>query len=76
MHTHSHPMKVVIVSGTYVQQPEGQVAIRLEPGSHLMQPGGQYRHITSCDAASDCIFFVENDGAFDIMPPEAVADPS
>jgi hypothetical protein len=59
-------MKLVIVSGTYIQGPEGRPAFRLGPGSYLKQPGGNYRHTTSCDAASDCIFYVESDGAFDL----------
>jgi len=76
LHSHTHPMKLVIVSGTYIQQPEGQPEFHLEPGSYLMQPGGDYRHTTSCDAAADCIFFVESEGAFDLFaaedaPPEA-----
>src|SRR6266511_4303224 len=49
LHTHTHPMKVVVVSGSY-----------------LMQPGGNYRHTTSCDRASDCVIFVESLGAFDL----------
>jgi quercetin dioxygenase-like cupin family protein len=66
LHTHTHPMKVVIVSGTYIQGPEGAPEFRLGPGSYLMQPGGNYRHTTSCDKASECVFFVESDGAFDL----------
>jgi hypothetical protein len=66
LHTHTHPMKVVIASGTYIQEPAGAPAFRLEPGSYLMQPGGDYRHITRCDAAADCVFFVESNGAFDL----------
>ena len=74
LHTHTHPMKVVIVSGTYIQGPDGAPEFRLGPGSYLMQPGGAYRHITSCDSTSDCTFFVESDGAFDLLaaaPPPA-----
>lgn len=65
LHFHTHDMKLVIVSGTYVQGPEGQQEFRLGPGSYLLQPGGSYRHTTSCDQASECLFFVESDGAFD-----------
>ena len=68
LHTHTHAMKLVIVSGTYVQGPEGQPEFRLGPGSYLMQPGGTYRHTTSCDLASECVFFVESGGAFDLQP--------
>lgn len=66
LHTHTHPMKVVIVSGTYIQGPERAPEFRLGPGSYLMQPGGNYRHTTSCDTVSDCVFFVESNGAFDL----------
>lgn len=71
LHTHTHDMKLVIVAGTYIQGPDGKAEFRLGPGSYLMQPGGNYRHTTSCDPASDCIFYVESDGAFDLQPVAA-----
>jgi anti-sigma factor ChrR (cupin superfamily) len=71
LHTHTHEMKLVIVSGTYIQGPEGKPEFRLGPGSYLLQPGGNYRHTTSCDPASDCVFFVESNGAFDLQPVAA-----
>ncbi len=71
LHTHTHAMKVVFLSGTYIQAPEGKAEVRLGPGSYMMQPGGNYRHTTSCDKASDCVFFVESDGAFDLKPVAA-----
>jgi hypothetical protein len=66
LHTHTHDMKVIFVSGTYIQAPEGKPEFRLGPGSYMMQPGGNYRHTTSCDKASDCVFFVESNGPFDL----------
>ena len=68
LHTHTHDMKLVIVSGTYIQGPDGKPEFRLSPGSYLMQPGGDYRHTTKCDQASECVFFVESNGAFDLQP--------
>jgi anti-sigma factor ChrR (cupin superfamily) len=68
LHTHTHDMKLIIVSGTYIQGPEGKPEFRLGPGSYLMQPGGGYRHTTRCDQASECVFFVESGGAFDLQP--------
>jgi anti-sigma factor ChrR (cupin superfamily) len=68
LHTHTHDMKVVIVSGTYIQAPDGKPEFRLEPGSYFMQPGGNYRHTTTCDKASDCVFLVESGGKFDLKP--------
>src|SRR6266705_2762456 len=51
--------------------PEGKPEFRLGPGSYFMQPGGDYRHTTSCDQASDCVFFVESKGKFDLKPVDA-----
>jgi anti-sigma factor ChrR (cupin superfamily) len=70
LHTHTHDMKVIFVSGTYVQAPEGKPEFRLGPGSYMMQPGGNYRHTTSCDKASECLFFVESNGPFDLRVAE------
>lgn len=70
LHTHSHDMHVVIVSGTYIQAPEGKPEFRLGPGSYFMQPGGDYRHTTRCDKTADCVFFVESPGAFDLKVVE------
>jgi anti-sigma factor ChrR (cupin superfamily) len=70
LHTHTHDMKVIFVSGTYIQAPEGKPEHRLGPGSYMMQPGGNYRHTTSCDKASECLFFVESSGAFDLKVVE------
>ena len=71
LHTHTNAMKVVFVSGTYIQAPEGKAEVRLGPGSYMMQPGGNYRHTTSCDKASECVFFAESSGAFDLKPVAA-----
>lgn len=74
LHTHTSDMKVVIVSGTYVQAPEGKPEFRIGPGSYFLQPGGNYRHTTSCDPAAECVFFVEGKGKFDlklVQPPAA-----
>ena len=68
LHTHTNTMKVIFVSGTYLQTPEGKSQVRLGPGSYMLQPGGSYRHVTGCDKSADCVFFVESDGPFDLKP--------
>jgi hypothetical protein len=65
-------MKVVFISGIYIQAPEGKPAVRLGPGSYMMQPGGNYRHTTSCDKASDCVFFVAKASLAGQRPEAAV----
>jgi anti-sigma factor ChrR (cupin superfamily) len=76
LHTHTHAMKVVFLSGTYIQAPEGKPEVRLGPGSYMMQPGGTYRHTTTCDKASDCLFFVQSNGAFDLKVVAGGAAPA
>jgi hypothetical protein len=76
LHTHTNVMRVAFLSGTYIQAPEGQPEVRLGPGSYMMQPGGNYKHTTSCDKASECLFFVLGSGKFDLKvvePPKAPA---
>ena len=76
LHTHTHVIKLVIVSGTFIQGPEGKPEFRLGPGSYLVQPGGNYRHTTSCDKASECVFFAESNGKFDLKPVETAEAPA
>src|SRR5262245_7596618 len=76
LHSHTHDMKVVILSGTYIQAPEGKPEFRLGPGSYFMQPGGNYHHTTTCDKASECVFLVESKGPFDLKPLDAGKGPT
>jgi anti-sigma factor ChrR (cupin superfamily) len=71
LHTHTNDLKIVVLSGTFVQAPEGKPEFRLGPGSYVMQPGGNYKHTTACDKASECLFFVQGMGKFDLKPVEA-----
>jgi anti-sigma factor ChrR (cupin superfamily) len=71
LHTHTHDMKLVVISGTWIHTPEGKPEVRLGPGSYMMQPGGNYRHTSACDKASECVCFIESSGAFDMTPVEA-----
>jgi anti-sigma factor ChrR (cupin superfamily) len=68
LHTHTNTIKIVVVSGTFVQTPEGKGEARLGPGSYLYQPGGNYRHTSGCDKAADCVFLAQSEGKFDLMP--------
>lgn len=78
LHTHTNAAKILVVSGTFIQAPEGKPEVRLGPGSYLAQPGGNYRHTTGCDRTSECLVFVEGSGKFDLKPVKAattVAEP-
>lgn len=76
LHTHTHDMKVVVVSGTWIHTPEGKPPVNMTAGSYLMQPGGSYRHVTSCGQGSECLIFVESNGAFDLKPVEDAKAPA
>ena len=76
LQTHTNAMKIVVMSGTFIHGPEGKPEVRLGPGSYLMQSGGNYRHTTACDKASECMFFAERNGKFDIKPVEAAKAPA
>lgn len=76
LHTHTNDLKIVIISGTFIHTPEGKPEVRLGPGSYFLQPGGNYRHSTSCDKASECLFFIESTGKFDLIPAEAAKAPA
>jgi len=71
LHTHTNDMKIVVISGTFVQGPEGKAEFRAGPGSYVMQPGGNYRHTTACDKASECELFIQSTGKFDLKVVEA-----
>ena len=60
----------MVVSGTFIHTSEGRPEVRLGPGSYLFQPGGDYRHTTACGKESECVFFIESTGKFDIKRVE------
>lgn len=70
LHTHTHDIGAVIVSGTYIQEPRGGVEFQIGPGSYMMQPGRDYQHTTRCHTASDCVLVIESSGAFDLFVVE------
>jgi len=42
----------------------------------MLQPGGNYRHTTSCDKASECVLFVDGTGKFDLKMAETAKPPA
>ena len=76
LHTHTADMKLTIISGTFLQTPEGKSQVRLGPGSYFVQPGGTYKHVTGCEGDSGCEILVESNGKFDLKPAEAGKAPA
>jgi len=67
LHKHTQSLKIVVISGTFVHQPEGGTETRLGPGSYLMQAGGR-NHISGCAAGAECEFFMTSSDKFDLIP--------
>lgn len=70
LHKHSHSLKVVVLSGTFVFQPEGGSQTKLGPGSYLLQRGGR-NHVSGCAPGAECEFFMSSSDKFDNIPAEA-----
>lgn len=69
LHTHSADLRQVVVSGTMIHGEADGKETRLGPGSYLFGPHTE-KHTTACDAASECVMFVEANGKFDIKMAE------
>jgi quercetin dioxygenase-like cupin family protein len=70
LHFHTSGMKVVIVSGMWSYTPEGGTEHLLGPGSYLAF-GPKDRHLSGTPDGSECTFFIEQTGQFDMIPVEA-----
>jgi hypothetical protein len=70
LHSHTADHQVVVLSGTMVMAPEGGAAKKLGPGSWF-EFTGMKKHVTSCDAGTDCVLFMVAKGAWDLLPAEA-----
>jgi quercetin dioxygenase-like cupin family protein len=75
LHTHSSDHKVVVISGTWIHGEEGKPEVRLGPGSYLFQPANK-KHTTGCDAAAECVFFLDSSAKFDIKMAEEKKAPA
>lgn len=67
LHKHTHTLKIVVISGTFVHQPAGGTETRLGPGSYLVQAGGR-NHVSGCAAGAECEFFMTSSDKFDLIP--------
>ena len=70
LHSHSSGDRGVIVSGTLSLAVEGAPAKRLPPGS-FFSIGAGIPHVTAVEGDAPCVFFIEREGAFDVVVAEA-----
>ncbi len=70
-HTHSHPVRVVVAQGIFTLETESNGGVKeMGPGSYTYDPG-KSRHRSGCKAGgADCVFLVEQNAAFDMIPDE------
>jgi quercetin dioxygenase-like cupin family protein len=64
LHTHTYATKIVVIKGAYTYNGK-----KYGPGSYLYVPGGM-KHESGGVEDSESIFFIEQDGAFDLKPVE------
>lgn len=67
LHKHTHTLKIVVISGTFVHQPAGGTETKLGPGSYLVQVGGK-NHVSGCAPGAECEFFMTSSDKFDLIP--------
>jgi len=72
LHRHSNTLKIVVLKGTFVHQPEGGAETKLGPGSYLLQAGGK-NHVSGCSAEAECEFFMSSGDKFNFIPVEKPA---
>jgi quercetin dioxygenase-like cupin family protein len=70
LHHHTADHHVAVVSGTVVMTPEGGTPKKLAAGSWF-EFTGKMKHVTACEAGADCVLFVVDGGAWDLVPTEA-----
>jgi len=70
LHSHSSDIRFAVVSGTMTLASEGGSAKKLPVGSYAFQPHG-VKHVTGCEAGSDCVIFAVAAGKFDFIAADA-----
>src|SRR5438552_13804852 len=69
LHTHSSDLRIVVISGTMAVAGEDGKETKLPPGSYFFEPN-TWKHVTKCEARSECVAFVTANGKFDLKPAE------
>jgi mannose-6-phosphate isomerase-like protein (cupin superfamily) len=66
-HTHSHDLRLVVLSGTARVEGTAQGSVELEPSSYVDIPA-YARHRLICGSGADCTWLVQQTGSFDMLP--------
>ena len=71
LHHHTADHAAVVVSGTVVQNVDGQ-DFTFTPGSYFAYTGKK-QHTTKCTDPAGCIIFVDTHGKWDVVPEKTAA---
>jgi hypothetical protein len=69
LHTHTNDIRIVVLKGAYIYEPEHGEKRRVVPGQYLFVPGGN-RHFSSGDTTDGALFYEESQGKFDFVTAE------
>ena len=69
LHTHTTEISAVILAGQFGSAEEGKMVKFRGAGSYQFIPAG-LKHTTECGADAECIIFICQPGAFDLVPAE------
>jgi quercetin dioxygenase-like cupin family protein len=69
-HSHSHPVHLVVISGTLVFEGEGISPRELGPGDGVTEPA-KTKHDSRCKDGADCTFLITGTHKYDLIPAKA-----
>ena len=65
-HSHSHPVHLVVISGTLVFEGEGAAPQELGPGDGVTEPA-KVKHVSRCKEGADCTFLITGTQKYDFI---------
>ena len=66
MHSHTSASRIAGIKGAYVYKSKGGEEHRVGPGTFISVPGGDH-HLSGGDEKEGALFYMESDGAFDLI---------
>ena len=75
LHTHTSDYTAAVVTGTHGHGPTEQGLTALQPGSAILQAGGE-AHADACSGGDPCILVLDLHGAFDFVPMQSDEAPA
>ena len=69
LHTHTANTRIVVLSGTMVMVSADGKEMKFPAGSYYEQPN-TYKHVTKCEAGSECLVYLTADAKWDMKPVE------